>query len=102
MLAHLIQHFRDEEALLAQHGYRRLADHTHAHAALLRQAAEVKAAVERGEATLGHLVNFLVYDVIALHVLKSDRDFSLLLRTGNGAVADRARGETGMRSLRAH
>jgi diguanylate cyclase (GGDEF)-like protein/hemerythrin-like metal-binding protein len=102
MLAHLVEHFRDEEALLARSGYPRLADHTHAHAALLRQAAEVRAAVERGEATLGHLVNFLVYDVIALHVLKSDRDFSLLLRTGNGAVVDRGRGEAGMRSYRAH
>ena len=79
MLARLVQHFQVEEALLAQHGYERLAEHQRAHAGLLRRADDLKAAVESGEATLGHLVNFLVNDVIALHMLKVDKDFYLPL-----------------------
>jgi diguanylate cyclase (GGDEF)-like protein/hemerythrin-like metal-binding protein len=92
MLAHLVKHFRDEEVLLEERGYKPLAEHRHAHAVLLSQAAEVKTAVERGEATLGHLVNFLAYDVIALHLLKTDRDFSTHLRgeSGSAAVRDRS------------
>ena len=91
MLAHLVRHFQSEEALMARHGYGRLAMHQRAHAGLLRRADELKAAVERGEATLGHLVNFLVNDVIALHLLKMDRDFDLHLASRNGGGADRTR-----------
>jgi diguanylate cyclase (GGDEF)-like protein/hemerythrin-like metal-binding protein len=90
MLAHLEQHFLAEEALLAQHGYAGLGEHRRAHAGLLRRADELKAAVECGEATLGHLVNFLVNDVIALHLLKVDRDFYLQLRSDKrGSAAER-------------
>ena len=91
MLAHLVKHFRDEEVLLEESGYGPLAEHRHAHAALLSRAGEVKAAVERGEATLGHLVNFLAYDVIALHLLKTDRDFATHLRSESGRTAVRDR-----------
>jgi diguanylate cyclase (GGDEF)-like protein/hemerythrin-like metal-binding protein len=91
MLAHLVKHFRDEEVLLEERGYGPLAQHRHAHAVLLSQAAEVKAAVERGEATLGHLVNFLAYDVIALHLVKTDRDFATRLRGDGASTAARGR-----------
>jgi len=91
MLARLGQHFQAEEALLARHGYGRLAEHQRAHAGLLQRADELKAAVERGEATLGHLVNFLVNDVIALHLLKVDKDFRLPLQSENRGSADPAR-----------
>jgi diguanylate cyclase (GGDEF)-like protein/hemerythrin-like metal-binding protein len=90
-LAHLGQHFENEEALLSQHGYGRLAEHQRAHADLLRQANELKTAVERGEATLGHLVNFLVNEVIALHILKIDRDFYSLFQSENGGSAEAPR-----------
>jgi diguanylate cyclase (GGDEF)-like protein/hemerythrin-like metal-binding protein len=88
LLAGLVRHFRSEEVLLAQHGYPRLAEHQRAHAGLLQRADELKAAVEREEATLGHLVNFLVNDVIALHLLKVDRDFFVPVQ--NGKVGDAA------------
>jgi diguanylate cyclase (GGDEF)-like protein/hemerythrin-like metal-binding protein len=91
MLARLVQHFQAEEALLALHGYERLAEHQRAHAGLLRRADDLKAAVESGEATLGHLVNFLVNDVIALHMLKVDKDFYLPLPCEYDGGADRAR-----------
>lgn len=91
MLVRLRQHFQAEEALLARHGYGRLAEHQRAHAGLLQRADELRAAVERGEATLGHLVNFLVNDVIALHLLKVDKDFRLPLQSENRGSADPAR-----------
>ena len=90
-LAHLGEHFKNEEALLGQHGYAQLAEHQRAHADLLRQADEIKVAVKDGGATLGHLVNFLVKGVIAEHILKSDRDFHPLFQSENGGGADRAR-----------
>jgi hemerythrin-like metal-binding protein len=85
----LARHFQSEEALMARHGYGRLAVHRRAHAGLLRRADELRAAVERGDATLNHLVNFLANDVVALHLLKMDRDFELQLPGSNGN-ADRA------------
>jgi diguanylate cyclase (GGDEF)-like protein/hemerythrin-like metal-binding protein len=91
MLARLVQHFQAEEALLARHRYGRLAEHQRAHAGLLRRADDLKAAVDRGEATLGHLVNFLVNDVIALHMLRVDKDFYLPLPREHDGGADRAR-----------
>jgi hemerythrin len=90
LLAHLARHFQSEEALMVRHGYGRLAVHRRAHAGLLRRADELRAAVERGDATLNHLVNFLANDVVALHLLKMDRDFDLQLPGSNGN-ADRAR-----------
>jgi hemerythrin len=87
VLAHLARHFQSEEALMARRGYRRLAVHRRAHAGLLRRADELRAAVERGDATLSHLVNFLANDVVALHLLKMDRDFDLQLSPGNGDAA---------------
>ena len=96
LLAHLVRHFQDEETLLTRHGYAKLAEHQRAHGSLLRRADELKAAVERGEAPLGHLVNFLVNDVIALHLLKIDRDFYLQLGSENGGSAERARSQSGM------
>ena len=91
MLAHLALHFGDEEAVLDQHGYARFAEHQRAHTALLGRADELKVAVEGGDATLGDLVNFLVNDVIVLHLLKIDTGFYPLLRRENGGSADSAR-----------
>jgi diguanylate cyclase (GGDEF)-like protein/hemerythrin-like metal-binding protein len=90
MLAHLAQHFGGEEVLMSRHGYARLDEHQRAHVALLSRADELKGAVERGDATLGQLVNFLVNDVIALHLFKVDTDFYALLRSDNAASAERA------------
>jgi len=89
MLIHLAQHFRHEEALLSQVGYARLAEHQRAHAGLMQRAENLKAAVERGGATLGHLINFLIKDVIVMHLLKVDKDFYPLLRGENANSAGR-------------
>ena len=80
LLAHVVRHFSDEEALLVQRGYKRIAAHKFAHAGLLERAMELKAAAEAGEATLGGLVDFVANDVVARHLLHADRDFFPLFR----------------------
>jgi diguanylate cyclase len=80
LLAHVVQHFADEEALLAQHGYERLVSHKQAHARLLARAGKLKASAEAGKATLGDIVNFLANDVVARHIFLADREFYPLFK----------------------
>lgn len=68
-------HFEHEEALLARHGYAGLEAHRDAHAGLLRRAAWLRERVQAGEAGLGALVEFVVQDVVARHLLTVDRAF---------------------------
>jgi diguanylate cyclase (GGDEF)-like protein/hemerythrin-like metal-binding protein len=90
MLVHLTQHFRNEEDLMGQYGYPRLAEHQRSHAVLMRRAENLQAAVEGGGVTLGHLVNFVVNEVIVMHLLKVDKEFYPWVRSMNGGGADRA------------
>ena len=86
LLTHVVRHFRDEEAVLAQHGYERLATHQRAHAMLLQRAIELRAAVNNDDGALGPLVNFVARDVIAEHIFKVDRDFYPLFRHNDGGA----------------
>lgn len=83
LLTHVAQHFADEEALLAQHGYERLALHKKLHAGLLARAGQLKASALVGQATLGDIVNFLAGDVVARHLFTADRDFFPLFKTAD-------------------
>lgn len=75
LLAHIAQHFADEEALLAEIGYKKLESHSKAHAALLARAGKLKTAFLAGKGTLGDVVDFLANTVIAEHLFKADKDF---------------------------
>jgi len=75
LLAHIVQHFSDEEALLARQRYQHLEAHRLAHAALLARAGELKSAATAGKTTLGDLVDFLANTVVAQHLFKADRDY---------------------------
>ena len=80
LLANIVRHFADEEALLAQHGYQDLEAHRLAHANLLARGAELKASVAAGKTTLGDLVEFLANRVVAQHLFKEDRKFFPLFK----------------------
>jgi hemerythrin-like metal-binding protein len=80
LLAHVVHHFADEEALLAQHGYAKLDAHKRAHAGLLARAEALKASAQAGQSTLGDIVNFLANDVVARHLFVVDRDFYPLFK----------------------
>lgn len=75
LLTHIARHFASEERLLAQAGYGGLAAHQRGHEALLARAQDLRETVACGGAGIGGLIEFLVRDVVANHLLKADRDF---------------------------
>lgn len=85
LLAHIVQHFTDEEELLALHGYDELESHRRAHAGLLARAGEIKAFADAGKTTLGDLVEFLANTVVAQHLFKADRKYFPMFKQQAGA-----------------
>ncbi|MGQ0510114.1 MAG: diguanylate cyclase [Betaproteobacteria bacterium] len=81
LIDHIARHFADEERILAERGYAKLAQHGAAHRRLVSRAGELRAAALRGGATTGALVEFLAHEVVARHLLVADRDFYPLFRT---------------------
>ncbi len=75
LLAHVVQHFKHEEQILAERGYERLETHRKAHSALIGRALELKTSVDRGQASIGDLVEFLANKVVAQHLLMADADY---------------------------
>jgi diguanylate cyclase (GGDEF)-like protein/hemerythrin-like metal-binding protein/PAS domain S-box-containing protein len=75
LLAEVVQHFQDEERILAEAGFPGCARHAELHADLAAQAGELAKAFDQGALPLGALVQFLAQDVVAMHMLKADRDF---------------------------
>lgn len=80
ILAAAARHFANEEEILEGAGYPGLARHRKEHAALLARAESLRAAVARGEATFGALLEFIALDLIARHMLHADREFFPCLR----------------------
>ncbi len=75
LLAHVVHHFADEEALLGQRHYVHLAAHKRAHAGLLARATKLRADAVAGTTTTGDLVEFLANDIVARHLFTADREF---------------------------
>ena len=75
LISHIAKHFAYEESVLRSKGYAGLATHMQAHAALLAQAGELKAAVAAGRASSGELVDFIASKVVAQHMFTTDRKF---------------------------
>lgn len=80
LLAHVVQHFADEEAILARYHYADLDAHARAHRELTERALRLRDAASAGGVTVGDLVNFLANEVIAQHMLKTDREFYPLFK----------------------
>jgi hemerythrin len=75
LLAHVVKHFADEEAILAAHHYPELALHARAHKRLVERALQLRDEALSGGVTMGELVDFLADEVVARHMLKMDRGF---------------------------
>lgn len=86
LLAHVGHHFADEEAILAQHHYAGLEVHAKAHKRLVERALQLRDAAEAGGITIGELVDFLADEVVAQHMLKTDREFYPLFNPSPGAL----------------
>ena len=75
LVSDLSEHFRDEEAILRALEYRWLDEHAECHKILVARAKEMAENYLSGTLALGELLNFLVYDVVAKHMLSEDRKF---------------------------
>lgn len=81
LLAHVAQHFANEEAILAERHYPDLATHAQAHRRLLERAMQLKQASQDGSLSGGELVDFLADEVVARHMQRMDRQFYPLFNT---------------------
>lgn len=86
LLSHVVQHFAEEESILAELHYEELEAHVQAHKMLLEQALQLRAKATHGGVDIGELVKFLATDVIAQHLLKTDRKFYTLFSTSKPAT----------------
>ena len=87
LIAHVAHHFADEEAILAQHHYAGLEVHAQAHKRLIERALQLRDAAAAGGVTVGELVDFLADEVVARHMLKTDRDFYPLFNPSAATMA---------------
>jgi hemerythrin-like metal-binding protein len=82
LLAHVVQHFADEEVILARYHYNDLEAHAHDHKILIEHAQKLRDSVLAGSVTIGELVSFLAEEVVAQHLLKTDHKFFSLFQNG--------------------
>lgn len=75
-------HFSDEEAILTSAGYPATANHAMLHKHLLASAEELFQRIKSEPAAITELLHFLIYELIASHMLKQDREFFPFLTTG--------------------
>ena len=75
LLAQVVEHFRDEEAILAEAGFADLESHAVLHRQLVHRAAELANLFQQEKLGLGELFQFLANDVVARHMLVEDRKF---------------------------
>jgi diguanylate cyclase (GGDEF)-like protein/hemerythrin-like metal-binding protein len=80
LLAHVRHHFADEEAILARHQYVNLEKHALDHKKILEHALQLREAALSGRVSIGELVSFLADEVVAQHMLKTDREFYPLFK----------------------
>jgi diguanylate cyclase (GGDEF)-like protein/hemerythrin-like metal-binding protein/PAS domain S-box-containing protein len=82
LLAHVVQHFADEEVILARHRYNELDAHAQDHKMLIEHALKLRDSALAGGVTTGELVVFLAEEVVAQHLLKTDHKFFPLFTKG--------------------
>lgn len=80
LLTHVIQHFADEEAILADNNYPDLEAHKRAHKLLIEHALQLRESAVAGGVSIGDLMDFLADEVVAQHMLKTDRQFYSLFK----------------------
>ncbi len=78
LLVHVVEHFAHEEKLLLGYGYEGVAEHAKQHHAILESVWKLRRQADESFVSVGELVEFLVYDVVAGHLLHTDQAFSEL------------------------
>lgn len=75
LFADVVQHFRDEETIIAATGFPAAAEHVGLHRGLVEQARHLVDGYHAGNQGVGDVFQFLAYDVITKHMLGADRQF---------------------------
>lgn len=84
LLAHIVEHFAHEEAILQAHAYEHLQAHAQLHKDLVAKALKLRHPTRPPlTVSVGELVDFLVTDVVARHMLTDDRKFAKLFTSEN-------------------
>lgn len=89
------RHFEDEERIVAAAGYPDAAAHAMQHRGLVGKAGALVERFKAGSLGLGELFQFLSYDLVALHMLRSDRDYFPYLDDRQGWSPQPGQSETG-------
>jgi hemerythrin-like metal-binding protein len=71
----IVEHFRDEELLIAAAGYPDVAGHAAIHAGLIEHTVQLVDRFYAGDVVLGDVFRFLAHDVVVRHMLGEDRAF---------------------------
>ena len=77
LMRDLLQHFQDEEAILAAANYPGTAKHAALHRELLNSAATLVGQFRAGASSIGELFRFLAHNILAKHMVGADREFIL-------------------------
>ena len=75
LITHTMQHFRDEEEILERNAFHELAGHRKSHMVLLERTLTLREGLITGTASLTELLEFLAGEVVARHMLTTDRQF---------------------------
>lgn len=75
LIEHTVRHFSDEERILAEYGYADLEEHAREHRRILDKAAGLRHRAPASTDSIGELVDLMLSEVIAGHVLREDTKF---------------------------
>lgn len=75
LISDVLQHFQDEEAIFTEAGFPGAAEHATIHRQLVDKAVVLVGRFHAGTLTIGELFQYLAYDLVARHILGSDREY---------------------------
>ena len=75
LLAHIQQHFDEEESILEKMGYSETREHAMIHRQLIAKAVRLSVRFEEHQLDFGEIFNFLANDIVIEHMLKTDKKY---------------------------
>ena len=81
LVTDVLEHFKQEEAILRAVGYPGAAEHAAVHQKLVDKAVVLVGHFHAGTLAIGELFQFLAHDVVARHMLGADRQFFSYLQS---------------------
>ena len=85
LLDDVSQHFHDEELILESTSFPGRGHHVEEHDKLLAKGLELSQQFNASILTVGDVFQFLVYDVVMVHMLGADREFFPFIEGADGA-----------------